>query len=234
MSKSLKQEKKKNKKAKDVIQELDQFQYNSNFERYINTTFKEAAEEFIYACGVYRKDMTLVEKINQINVQLQQVREECIVEFLPAFGKDLKETIDGKIDTLFVFLNLRVMLEDFNSSLAQLSNPDEVADVLNLLDADTYELVSKIVPHALALSNKAKEEHMEACAKLIVENNKLKYTANRDEAYSWEIDNSDGLNTRVQEIEHEGVTYYSLVDDNGKIRKHKNFTKVKLEDVLGT
>lgn len=226
--------KNKNKKAKDVVKELDQFQYTSSFDKYINTVFKDAAEEFIYACGVYSRNMSVIEKIKKINVQLEQVREECIVEFLPAFGKNLKETIDGKIDTLFVYLNLRAMLEDFNSSLAKLETPEEVTDVLNLLDADTYELISNIVPHALSLSNRAKEEHMEACAKLIVENNKLKYTTSEDEANSWVIDNSDGLNTRVQAVEHDGVTYYSLVDDNGKIRKHKNFTKVKLEDVLGT
>lgn len=226
--------KKEKNKKKDVISELNELQYKSGFEKYINTTFKEAAEEFIFACGVYSRNMKPIEKIEKINVQLEQVREECIVELLPAFGKDLKETVDGKIDTLFVFLNLRAMLDDFNTSLSQVENPEEVAEILNLLNADNYELISKIVPHALSLNNKAADDHMEACAKLIVENNKLKYTTSKDEAYSWEIDNSDGLNTRVQVIDHEGVTYYSLVDDNGKIRKHKNFTKVKLEDVLGT
>ena len=74
---------------------------------------------------------------------------------------------------------------------------------------------------------------MIACSKLIVENNKLKYTTDKNEAEFWAIDDSDGLNTKLQAVEWNGSTYYSLVDDNGKIRKHKHFKKVVLEDILG-
>ena len=125
------------------------------------------------------------------------------------------------------------MIEDFNSSLSKVDDEEKVVDILNKLNAPFYELVTTILPKALTLSNSSTEDKMIACSKLIVENNKLKYTTNKNEAESWVIDNSDGLNTKLQAVEWDGSTYYSLVDDNGKIRKHKNFKKVVLEDILG-
>ena len=221
------------KNVETFIDELEEYQHANKFEKYINTEFKEAAKEFIYATGVYSSNFSLEKKIEKINVQLEQCREEAILEFLAAYGVDKKEEVDGRIDTLFVYLNLREMIEDFNSSLSKVDDEEKVVDILNKLNAPFYELVTTILPKALTLSNSSTEEKMIACSKLIVENNKLKYTTDKNEAESWVIDNSDGLNTKLQAVEWNGSTYYSLVDDNGKIRKHKNFKKVVLEDILG-
>lgn len=75
---------------------------------------------------------------------------------------------------------------------------------------------------------------MVTAARRIVENNKLKYTTDRDVAYAWRLPTGarkDGI--KVQEVVVDGVTYYSLVDKNGKIRKHRDFVAVELSDLTG-
>ena len=67
---------------------------------------------------------------------------------------------------------------------------------------------------------------LDKCVQLVVENNKQKFTTSKEEFDTWE---SEFIR---KELVVDGVTYYTLVDENGKIRKRNNFPKVDLSFVL--
>lgn len=199
------------------------------YQDYLRGEFTKAAHDFIYKCGLYTPTLAVDNPelfVQKLNTQLDQVAEEAS-EMLKAFDLDAKEHIDGHVDTMFVTINLFEMVK----SAVVIVDP-VVASKINMAK---LELVSRIIGDLTAypLPNEATDELMLAAAQRIVENNKLKYTDDKALAESWELPKgarTDGI--KLQAIEYEGVTYYSLVDKNGKIRKHKNFIPVQLDDLL--
>lgn len=200
------------------------------YQSYLTGEFKDSAKAFIYNCGLLSN--TLYEDdpitfIKKVNVQLNQVKEE-LGEILVAIDLDTKEHIDGHVDAMFVGLNFVEM----NQYLQFISE-----DLLQEhLDINKLQLVGNIFDHIIGypLPETVTDTAMVTAARRIVENNKLKYTTDRDVAYAWRLPagaRKDGI--KVQEVVVDGVTYYSLVDKNGKIRKHRDFVAVELSDLTG-
>lgn len=199
------------------------------YQSYLSGEFKEAAKEFIYACGLltptlYQDDP--VKFVNKVNTQLNQVKEE-LSEILAAIELDTKEHIDGHVDAMFVGLNFVEM----NQYLPLV----EESILEKHLAIDKLQLVGNIFDHIVSfpLPEEVTDANLVIAAKRIVENNKLKYTTDRDVAYGWRLPvgaRKDGI--KVQAIEFDGKTYYSLVDKNGKIRKHRDFVPVELSDLV--
>lgn len=200
------------------------------YQTYLNGEFRQAAKDFIYNCGLltdtlYKDDP--VKFIEKVNVQLNQVKEE-LAEILVAIDLDTKEHIDGHVDAMFVGLNFVEM----NQYLAQI---DE-ALLEKHLHVNKLQLVGNIFDHIISypLPETVTDEAMVTAARRVVENNKLKYTTDRDVAYAWRLPagaRKEGI--KVQEVVVDGVSYYSLVDKNGKIRKHRDFVAVELSDLTG-
>lgn len=204
---------------------------NTEFEKYISGDFSKYAAEFVRSTGQWSDSSPFEVKMEGLNVQMNQVVEECL-EMLGAYGSDLTETLDGYIDLLFTWVNFESMIASIQADIA--NDVNLVKEFEDKLNAKTFLVLENIVPVAFKLNlSDIGEEKLIAAAKMIIENNRLKYTTDLELAKSWEIDNSDGLETELKETVVDGVSYYALLDKEGKVRKHKNFQKVKLEEILG-
>lgn len=201
----------------------------TSYQEYLDGEFRESARDFIYKCGLLTKTMYLddpVKFVNKVNTQLNQVKEE-LAEILTAIDLNPKEHVDGHVDAMFVGLNFIEM----NQYLAMIEE-DILSEHLHI---DKLQLVGNIYEHIISypLPKEVSDESMVIAAKRIVENNKLKYTSDRELAYSWRLptgSRKEGI--KVQEVVVDGISYYSLVDKNGKIRKHRDFVAVELSDLV--
>ena len=63
---------------------------------------------------------------------------------------------------------------------------------------------------------------------LVVENNMLKFTTDKEVFDNWKAPAKENLTPSEQTVD--GVTYYCLVNENGKVRKRKGF---KIMDLSG-
>ena len=205
------------------VSELEEYQ------KYLNGEFKEAAHDFIYKCGLLTPTLSVDDPmafIQKVNVQMNQVKEE-LSEILAAIDLDKKEHIDGHVDSMFVILNLIEM----NKYLITVDE-ELLSEHLNV---DKLQLIGNIFEHVIAypLPKDIKDQEMLIAAMRIVENNKLKYTTDYQEARGWRIPvggRKEGV--KLQKVNYNGVNYYSLVDKDGKIRKHRDFVKVDLSDLV--
>ena len=199
------------------------------YQKYLNSEFKDAAVDFIYKCGLLTPTLYLddpVKFIEKVNVQMNQVKEE-LSEILAAIDLDEKEHMDGHVDSMFVGLNFIEMNKYIPLIDEELLEKHLHINKLQLIG----NIFEHIIGHPLPLS--AKDENMLIAAKRIVENNKLKYTSNRQEARNWRIPvggRKEGIH--LQEVIVDDVPYYSLIDANGKIRKHRDFVAVDLSDLV--
>lgn len=203
---------------------------SSEYSDYILGEFAAEARNFILRTGQWSSNLPTKVLIEKLNVQMEQVREECL-ELFTAYGtNDLAEIVDGIIDVAFVWSNFDFMVGE----LKKLSEKDpKVMDELEeLINGWLLDLIAGMFPVAANLKPPVGLDVLLASAKLIIANNRLKYTDSEQEVLSWVIDNSDGLETGIQKTIVDGTVWYSLVDKNGKVRKHKHFKKVQLEDLV--
>lgn len=199
------------------------------YQEYLNNEFKQNAHDFIYKCGLLSKTLykdNPSEFIIKVNTQMNQVKEE-LSEILEAIDLNDQEHMDGHVDSMFVVLNFLEM----NKYLPQIEEPL----LESQLNINKLQLIGNIFDHIIAypLPACATDENMIIAAKRIVENNKLKYTDDYEVARNWRIPvggRKDHI--KLQAVDVDGVIYYSLVDKNGKIRKHRDFVAVDLSDLV--
>ncbi len=114
----------------------------------------------------------------------------------------------------------KVILEEVKELLAALEDRDETEIKDGVVDVlfTSLRLVS-------LLKNKYDIFGM---AEKVCDNNDLKYTTNEVEICEhdkWDVEGTD-----ICEATVEGVKYYCLKDENGKVRKWKGFPKVELSE----
>lgn len=201
------------------------------FLEYIESTFARAAKDFLVNTGFFDVRMPFKDLVENLNAQADQVIEESL-EFIKATSlNDKKEMVDGIVDFYFVWGNFLFMFDSIHSLLQLDEENLEIFE--KTFSVKKLDLLQGLVPLVLKFKDfDVPDEQLIACAKLIVANNRLKYTDIKDEVESWEIVD-DGSGTAIHETVVNGVSWYCLRDANGKVRKHKNFVKVKLEEVLG-
>lgn len=200
------------------------------FQKYMSGEFREEAINFIVRTGLWSRDLPHLTLVENLNVQMEQVKEE-VLELFTAYGTtDTVEIIDGIIDTHFTWCNFHFMVDE----IKEMAEKDpKILDVFEgSASLQLIDLIAGIVPVAFQLKLPVDESVLLGAAKLIIENNRLKYTQNAVEAFGWEVE-QDGTDISVFKTVVDGVVWYCLKDKNGKVRKHKNFKKVKLEDLVG-
>lgn len=191
------------------------------FKEYINTEFTDAVIEFNYATGSEHDNQSLDEIIESINLQANIVREE-LIETITAWGDDEIETLDGIADIWYTIVNLNQKMNKI-----KLDDEDYAEGKVNL---KKIEMLSVLIEALLEdLDSGFNDEQLIAACKLVVDNNKLKYTKDINEFNSWKYD-ADKLSKR--ETIYGGETFYSLVNEDGKVSKHDNFKKVCLKDIV--
>ena len=65
---------------------------------------------------------------------------------------------------------------------------------------------------------------------LVVENNMLKFTTDKEDFAKWKSPAKENLTPSGQTVD--GVTYYCLVNENGKVRKRKGFKVMDLTPLV--
>lgn len=196
------------------------------FIEYMKGEFAEKAVEFIVCTGLWKQNMTAVEIANAVNVQMEQVKEETL-EYLTAYGtNDTVEKVDGIIDMHFTTANFEFMVAHLTKSVSEHPEYEEIFEAH--LNGELLDFLGAIVPQAFALPKNVSEDVLLASAQLVIENNSLKYTNSKEVIDSWKFE--DGIH--VVETVVGGVTWYCLKDGNGKVRKHRDFKKVEIDQII--
>lgn len=157
------------------------------------------------------------ELIKRLDQQYWITKEE-VDETLKAIEEnDVTEYYDGIADILFTYFYLVGIEKHLNSTFGIsgtiLSNHEkyiELSDhVVEILKRDDIDL----------------EILNEVCDR-VIENNKQKFTTDQEEFLTWESDHYP------KSLEIDGVAYYFLVDENGKVKKHKGFKELEIKDLF--
>lgn len=179
-------------------------------------SFSGQAFSFIQATGVFDEKEVNITAKEQLNIQDNQVSEEC-EEFIQAYHSDDEvEMVDGLVDILFTLANFQRMNEAF-----------EIAVQPKFL---TKLGIVTVLLSEIDLITEAEDQWLVESAKEIAINNRAKYTHDIREALSWEIKEEDLLDGITLHSNVVGSQiFYCLKDKNGKVRKHKNFKRVDLK-----
>lgn len=157
------------------------------------------------------------ELIKRLDQQYWITKEE-VDETLKAIEEnDIVEYYDGLADILFTATFLleldNRLVRDFNIGEQDLSMHKEYTElgdqITNTLTRDDIDL----------------EILNEVCDR-VIQNNKQKFTTDQEEFLLWESDHYP------KSLEIDDVTYYFLVDENGKVKKHKGFKELSIKDLF--
>ena len=200
-----------------------------SFEEYYHGKLKEGVKLFnTLMAGDFETD-TLENQCKRINLQLGIVAQELYEEYFKFFAKDQLEELDAIGDVLFVVSELERQLSIL-SELEQ-TNSDTAEYIANNINHSALNLLSS----AIGLFYETFTEHYDLDVIIettdrVIENNLSKFTTDKEEAEKWEAPAKENL--VLSETVVNGVTYYCLKNESGKVRKRKGFKSVALKDLV--
>lgn len=215
-------------KILEVEENIKQGDFDSiDFQDYYEGSLIPKVVKFNTICFGDFTELSNEEKAKAINFQINIVNEEMVNEFRQFFGSDNPvEELDAIADTLFTLSYLHYQLGVVSDL------PEEDYDVVNsLLNHAKLEL---LVMDSDSFFN-VYMRHFDApiiieASELVIANNNQKFTDNLLEFEKWQ--SPKGENLVASSREYDGVTYYVLVNENGKVRKKKGFKGVQLKPLV--
>ena len=215
-------------KILEVEENIKQGDFGSiDFQDYYEGSLIPKVVKFNTICFGDFTELSNEEKAKAINFQINIVNEEMVNEFRQFFGSDNPvEELDAIADTLFTLSYLHYQLGVANDL------PEEDYDIVNgLLNHAKLEL---LVMDSDSFFN-VYMRHFDApiiieASELVIANNNQKFTDNLLEFEKWQ--SPKGENLVASSREYDGVTYYVLVNENGKVRKKKGFKGVQLKPLV--
>lgn len=151
-------------------------------------------------------DMTADQLTHYIAVQNKIVLSECKELMAAIESRDALEFLDGICDVVYTTLYLERLHIVANTSM--------------------NELLENLATTATTWAHHNAELFVKAML-LVIENNASKYTTDHARATSWVLEPDHMLVDNALD----GVTYYSIVDRNGKMRKPSDFVPVDLSEL---
>ena len=215
-------------KILEVEENIKQGDFDSiDFQDYYEGSLIPKVVKFNTICFGDFTELSNEEKAKAINFQINIVNEEMVNEFRQFFGSDNPvEELDAIADTLFTLSYLHYQL-----------------GVVNDLPVEDYDIVNGLLNHAklelLVMDSDSffnvYMRHFDApiiieASELVIANNNQKFTDNLLEFEKWQ--SPKGENLVASSREYDGVTYYVLVNENGKVRKKKGFKGVQLKPLV--
>lgn len=180
------------------------------FNKFMVETFKPAVLEFNGACGKSPESVNDVETAAKFIVnESKRVAEEC-EETIKAFKENAREErLDGVVDVYWTSIQLQNLLLSFREKFGV----DELNIAMSELPYDDvlwFHLASSQADVAISVGQgNIFSGHLIANASIvIIENNKQKYTKNKDVADDWATKMTDGC--YIQQNEFNGQTYYCI------------------------
>lgn len=215
-------------KILEVEENIKQGDFDSiDFQDYYEGSLIPKVVKFNTICFGDFTELSNEEKAKAINFQINIVNEEMVNEFRQFFGSDNPvEELDAIADTLFTLSYLHYQLGVVSDL------PEEDYDVINsLLNHAKLEL---LVMDSDSFFN-VYMRHFDApiiieASELVIANNNQKFTDNLLEFEKWQ--SPKGENLVASSREYDGVTYYVLVNENGKVRKKRGFKGVQLKPLV--
>ena len=215
-------------KILEVEENIKQGDFDSiDFQDYYEGSLIPKVVKFNTICFGDFTELSNEEKAKAINFQINIVNEEMVNEFRQFFGSDNPvEELDAIADTLFTLSYLHYQLGVVNDL------PEEDYDIVNgLLNHAKLEL---LVMDSDSFFN-VYMRHFDApiiieASELVIANNNQKFTDNLLEFEKWQ--SPKGENLVASSREYGGVTYYALVNENGKVRKKRGFKGVQLKPLV--
>ena len=215
-------------KILEVEENIKQGDFDSiDFQDYYEGSLIPKVVKFNTICFGDFTELSNEEKAKAVNFQINIVNEEMVNEFRQFFGSDNPvEELDAIADTLFTLSYLHYQLGVVSGL------PEEDYDVVNsLLNHAKLEL---LVMDSDSFFN-VYMRHFDApiiieASELVIANNNQKFTDNPLEFEKWQ--SPKGENLVASSREYDGVTYYVLVNENGKVRKKKGFKGVQLKPLV--
>lgn len=215
-------------KILEVEENIKQGDFDSiDFQDYYEGSLIPKVVKFNTICFGDFTELSNEEKAKAINFQINIVNEEMVNEFRQFFGSDDPvEELDAIGDTLFTLSYLHYQL-----------------GVVNDLPKEDYDVVNSLLNHAklelLVMDSDSffnvYMRHFDApiiieASELVIANNNQKFTDNLLEFEKWQ--SPKGENLVASSREYDGVTYYVLVNENGKVRKKRGFKGVQLKPLV--
>ena len=215
-------------KILEVEENIKQGDFGSiDFQDYYEGSLIPKVVKFNTICFGDFTELSNEEKAKAINFQINIVNEEMVNEFRQFFGSDNPvEELDAIADTLFTLSYLHYQLS-----------------VVDDLPKEDYDIVNGLLNHAklelLVMDSDSffnvYMRHFDApiiieASELVIANNNQKFTDNLLEFEKWQ--SPKGENLVASSREYDGVTYYVLVNENGKVRKKKGFKGVQLKPLV--
>lgn len=152
--------------------------------------------------------------------QLAIVHEEFDEMLKAAAAQDRVELLDGVVDVKVTLVWLMELMKSFDGEIPKSYLGDYYKDVLRL--ANIYQA------HKMFENCFSPEYLMEACRR-VAENNLSKYTTNKVVVDKWQSE-SPSLSIRSAAVD--GIAYYCLVNEDGKVKKPEGFKPVYLGDLV--
>ena len=215
-------------KILEVEENIKQGDFDSiDFQDYYEGSLIPKVVKFNTICFGDFTELSNEEKAKAINFQINIVNEEMVNEFRQFFGSDNPvEELDAIADTLFTLSYLHYQL-----------------GVVNDLPKEDYDVINSLLNHAklelLVMDSDSffnvYMRHFDApiiieASELVIANNNQKFTDNLLEFEKWQ--SPKGENLVASSREYDGVTYYVLVNENGKVRKKRGFKGVQLKPLV--
>ena len=193
-------------KILEVEENIKQGDFDSiDFQDYYEGSLIPKVVKFNTICFGDFTELSNEEKAKAINFQINIVNEEMVNEFRQFFGSDNPvEELDAIADTLFTLSYLHYQLGVVNDL------PEEDYDNVYMRHFDAPIIIE--------------------ASELVIANNNQKFTDNLLEFEKWQ--SPKGENLVASSREYGGVTYYVLVNENGKVRKKRGFKGVQLKPLV--
>lgn len=203
------------------IEQDKEINTNDTFKDYYYEVLTPKVVLFNTVIGGDFKTLSEEDKASRIDLQVDLVSEELIKEYAVFFAKDQIEELDAIADVLFTVSYLQYQLKVCDEQ--GLNNLDINHDRLQFVMSQIGLFFESMYTHFdLDIIIKATD--------LVVENNMLKFTADKDAFDKWKAPAKEDLTPSEQTVD--GVTYYCLVNENGKVRKRKGFKVMDLSGLV--
>ena len=188
---------------------------------YSNEQFEKDVILFNQCCGskLPTEDMTTDEIKAIIQRQVKIVNEELLETITALSEGNIVELLDGLVDVRY--------------TLVWLKEISKVADKLPNAPIMDHSLNGWLEVMRVALNecrDVFPEDVILEASRRVAENNNSKFTTDCSVAQEW----ADGVDfmVKIEEAVVDGVSYYSIKDTLGKIRKHAGFVGVDLGDLV--
>lgn len=202
-------------------QEEKEYSHKDHYFEIVNKALNSAVLLNKIIRGKSVEEYSKEELENAIHVQTEKVAYEEVKEWFDNFGIDTVEELDACCDVLYTIPYLHYLIDEAIKRQDVMVNAKRLGLVTSL---------GNIVLENLMMGKDGTYNLIDEAVSRVIENNMAKVTIDEEEFNTWESPDDEPL--IPSEVNVDGVTYFMLKNEHGKVRKRKGFPVVQLGDLL--